>query len=166
MRRHTSHMTVAALIAATLSVASCSRPANDYSGYSDLGADGWIYGDTISFVPQTTDTVATGDIVVSLRHTPDYAWRNIWLEVTVMADSAATAVARRDTVSIDLCDAYGRWYGNGIGVSYQLSDTVARGVTRSAAAPVYVRHIMRADTLRGIEQLGVLFAEHRDPAGR
>ena len=157
--RPTSLMTsVAAAI--VFCVVGCSAPGNDYSGYTTLPADGWVYGDTVSYDVAHHDSVARGDLVVSLRYAHDYQWRNVWLEITTMADSRGT-VARRDTVTIDLRDKYGRPRGNGIGVSFQLSDTVARHVTHHAGAPVLVRHIMRADTLRGIEQIGVSFIDNK-----
>lgn len=141
---------VIAVAAALITAATaCTGIGNDYTGYTDLPADGWLYGDTLTFVPQHSDSIATADIILSLRHAPDYPYSNVWLEVTTAQPP------RRDTVNIALCDKYGRWYGNGIGVSYQVSDTVARHITHVTGTPVYVRHIMRADTLAGISQLGI-----------
>ncbi len=157
--RQAALITLASLMLVMM-LGGCSRPGNDYSGYTRLPDDGWRYGDTLRYDVVHIDSIAQGDLVVSLRYAHDYEWPNLWLEVTTMADTAGN-VARRDTVSIDLRDKYGRPLGNGIGVSFQLSDTVARNVTHRSGAPVCIRHIMRADTLAGIEQIGVSFVEQQ-----
>jgi len=156
MRLSTGHITRRALLTVTTAamltaaLGGCSPSDTPCSRYTAVPRDGWRYGDTITFVPEHPgDSVKTADMVLSLRHTPDYPYSNVWLEVTVAEPP------RRDTVNVPLCDKYGHWYGNGIGVSYQLSHTVARGVSHVTGTPVTVRHIMRADTLTGIEQLGI-----------
>lgn len=157
--RLTTLITSVVTLAVTATIA-CSGPGNDYSGYTNLPAQGWPYNDSIRYDIEHIDSVATGSLVVSLRYAHDYAWRNIWLEVTTMADSTGI-VDRRDTVTVDLRDKYGRPHGQGIGVSFQLSDTVAHNVTHRSGSPVYVRHIMRVDTLAGIEQIGISFVENQ-----
>ena len=56
-----------------------------------------------------------------------------------------------------LADVYGRWHGQGFGASYQFSRPFNTGVTLVRGDSVTVRHIMRVDTLRGIEQIGIKF---------
>lgn len=153
--RHILASSIAA--AAIVAMAGCSAPGNDCSSYTDINPDGWRYNDTLTFMPVHTDSICRADLILSLRHSADYPYSNVWLEVTVGNDSTATprTPVRRDTISIDLCDKYGRWYGKGIGMSFQLSDTVATGITHANGMPVYVRHIMRTDSLTGIEQAGI-----------
>ena len=61
-----------------------------------------------------------------------------------------------DTVDIPLSDRYGRWLGKGIGSSFQTTDTVAT-LLHASGSEVRIRHMMRCDTLRGINQLGIFF---------
>ena len=63
---------------------------------------------------------------------------------------------RVDTVDVRLADTFGRWYGTGIGVSYQRIDTIYPSISIPVGAPVTVRHIMRVDTVTGIEQIGLI----------
>lgn len=136
-------------------VAACTGSRNDFSGYCNLPVDGWAYGDTLTFVPCHPDTVADGSLVLSLRHDNSYLFSNLWLEISY--DDVAGH--RVDTVNVQLCDVYGHWFGHGIGARYQLSDTVTGRFRHLTSTPVRVRHIMRVDTLRGIEQLGVAFIQ-------
>lgn len=147
------HIVVAFL--SVMMVSSCVDNRNDSSCYTNMPPEGWVYGDTLVFNPMHPDSVATGDIVLSLRHDNSYQYSNLWVEVTY-----ADGMSRKsDTINVEMCDAYGHWYGHGIGARYQLSDTVVRGVSHVSGAPIGVRHVMRVDTLRGLEQLGVAFVE-------
>lgn len=144
-------------MAALAGLSGCRMGPNDYSSYHDIDPAGWRYGDTLryNFVPR--DTVVTGGLVVSLRHTNDYIYSNIFLEVTV-ADSVGS---RRDTLAITLADDFGRWYGRGIGTDFQVSDTVAADMTLHRPVNIGVRHIMRDEVLADIEQIGVSFVEKK-----
>ncbi len=121
-----------------------------FSSYQDIDPKGWAYDDALTF---TTDSVA-GDLTVAIRHSVDYPYRNLWLEITRRgADSSARVI--RDTIDMELADPFGLWRGNGIGASRQVEATVARGISLDSASTVTVRHIMRLDTLQGIRQAGI-----------
>lgn len=142
-------------IIAVVTIASCSQ--GEHSGYASVAPDGWIYGDSLTLLhgnPDTTDVVRA-DIAVALRHCNSYEYSNIWLSITYAnPDSIVT-----DTFAITLADDFGNWLGQGMGVSYQQIDTVLRDVAIDLGKPVKINHIMRTDTLRGIEQAGVMIIE-------
>lgn len=132
-----------------IAAAGCSEPARvPQSGFSHIPDCGWLYGDTVVIRLGTqTDAPAPA---LALRHTDEYPYRNLWLEISQELDSATTL---RDTVNIELCNAYGRWYGNGFGGSYQIAFPLPRNVS---VHEVCIRHIMRVDTLRGITDVGIV----------
>ena len=137
---------MAALIAAT----SCSN--GETSAYATLPEWGWLYTDPVTFV---TDSVAPGadaTMTVALTHNNDYPFRNIWLETTY---TATDSTLRTDTLNIELCDRFGRWFGKGFGASYQIEATLPHTVAPIPASVVRVRHILRVDTLKGVEKLGI-----------
>ncbi len=145
----------AAAGAALLAAASCSRPGNSASGYEAMPpAPGWCYSDTLRFPLAHTDSVAAGRVAVGVTHTGAYPCSDLWLEITSAADGGGV---RRDTVCLRLADRNGRWTGHGIGTSFQVADTIARPLTHRSGSPLIVRHIMRRDTLPGIERVGVFF---------
>lgn len=132
-----------------IAAAGCSEPSRvPQSGFSHLPDYGWAYGDTVVIrLDAPADAPAPA---LAVRHTDGYPYRNLWLEVSQRIDSVTTL---RDTVNIELCNAYGRWHGNGFGGSYQLAFPLPRAVS---AKEVNIRHIMRVDTLRGITDVGIV----------
>ncbi|MCM1355776.1 MAG: gliding motility lipoprotein GldH [Staphylococcus sp.] len=130
----------------------------DYSRWADMPPAGWVYGDTVSLLPVDTtlsdndSIVDGGKLKVALRHSNAYPFSNIWLELTY---HSTNRLMMRDTINIRLADIYGRWLGSGFGASYQQDMTVSPSATIDVTRPVSLRHIMRVDTLTGIEQVGV-----------
>lgn len=136
-------------------VCGCTTTPGDYSGFVALDSDGWAYGDTVELIPTALDSVAPMKVTVSLRHNDRFPYRNLWLEVSYKERMQDSIRLRRDTVNIEMADTYGRWLGHGIGTSYQCSADVNCGVNIVAGSTVKIRHVMRVDTLRGIEQIGI-----------
>lgn len=128
---------------------------NDFSQFHDLSPDGWHFGDSLKYHFSPADSVVCGDLTLSIRHSNDYIYSNLFLEVTV-SDSLST---RRDTVALTLADDFGRWHGRGIGTDFQVSDTIARNASFRRPVDIAVRHVMRDDILRHIEQVGISFVE-------
>lgn len=137
-----------------VSTLSCSQ-RSETGEFHAVDPRGWAYGDTVGFAVTSRDSVATGSIAIVIRHTNAYAYRNIWLELSYRAADSLPP----DTFNIELADAYGRWHGKGLGLSYQHVDTLLRDVCVNGSMSIGIRHIMRADLLEGIEQLGVIFIQ-------
>lgn len=147
-----SGMILPAIIAA-LGLMGCDGPSNDWSGYRQMPGREWVYADTLRFTPVHVDSLCAGRIVVAVRHDADFLYRELWIETTVKDGGRE----RRDTLAIPLADSFGRWQGCGIGTSFQITDTVERPFVHASGSNVTVRHIMRCDTLPGIEQVGLFF---------
>lgn len=140
------------LIIIVLTVTACSVTPGDYSRFTNLPESGWVYGDTIRFTPDSIDPASSKSLSVAIRHNNDYEYSNLWLEVTYLT---ADSLTRRDTMSMELADVYGHWLGKGMGSSYQVEASVPGRVNLAQGSDVEIRHVMRVDTLRGIEQIGV-----------
>lgn len=134
---------------------ACSLRHNDYSCFCDIPHEGWRYGDTLSYMPAIGDSIATGTLCIVIRHTNGYEYSNLWMEISMPAPDMTTV----DTIDMVLADDFGKWYGKGLGVSYQATDTIYKDVTIFKDRPIHLRHIMRADTLPDIEQVGLIFTE-------
>lgn len=145
------------LIVALISLSGCKMGHNDYSHYHNIDINGWAYGDTLIYNFTPKDSVIIGDMTLSLRHTNDYIYSNVFLEVT-LSDSTCSLC---DTLAITLADDFGRWHGRGIGTDFQISDTIALGITLRKPITIGVRHIMRDDVLKEIEQIGISFVENQ-----
>ncbi|MCM1452377.1 MAG: gliding motility lipoprotein GldH [Clostridium sp.] len=140
-------MAVAAAAALMLS-ASCG--STDERGKYWNMADGWPYSDTL--VCQV-DTTARADVAVVVRHAANYEFSNLWLELTISRPNEEDVA---DTFNVVLADDFGRWRGHGIGVGMQYADTLLHSIGIQDSTRLSLRHIMRADTLAGIEQVGIV----------
>lgn len=153
-------MNRAAVLIATILVAltalvdtSCSDRHDDYGDFTPVPAEGWSYGDTVSFLAAGLDSVpAPRKLKVGVIHNNDYRYSNLYLEVTCRKDRRYW----RDTVELKLADVYGAWLGRGIGPSYQVEATISPAIVIADSTRVSVRHIMRLDTVKGIERVGVI----------
>lgn len=134
-------------------LAACSGVGEGYSGYRQLPRQGWVYGDTVTFIPEHRNSLCRGRFVVAVRHDTSYPFSELWLE---LSSPGIDRIMRRDTLCFRLTDRHGNWTGHGIAASFQLTDT-SRIFRHPTGVPVHVRHIMRADTIRGFNQLGLFF---------
>lgn len=144
------------IICLTLCLGACSPKHNDYSEFKTLDLEGWAYGDTLTYNVEHQDSIVEGNLFLALRHSNDYLYQNLWLEVQF---TDADKLRYTDTLNIILADVYGRWNGKGIGVSYQKQVLLKRNLRHANGCPVTVRHIMRTDTLREIELVGIDFVQ-------
>lgn len=145
-----------AIAALWVAVASCEGGERDYSRWTDLPARGWAYGDTVTLIPVDTslhdnDSLVHRMLRLGLSHSNDYPFSNLWLEVTYHGEDRGY----RDTVNVALADVYGRWLGSGFGANYQHEVVLNPNADIDLTRPVSVRHIMRVDTLRGLNRIGV-----------
>lgn len=155
--RHNSNRTVIA--AAILAAATACVPSpDDYSDFRTLPDEGWAYTHHLTFTPEIADSASRGTMLVAVRHSGDFNYRNIWLEI---AATMPDGTVRRDTIDIELADKFGTWLGSGPGTSFQKADTLPRPYTLVDSATIELRHIMRIDTLHGIEQVGLIFKSDR-----
>ena len=147
------------ILSLLLCLGACAPKRNDYSEFKILNPQGWAYGDTLVYDVTHGDSILVGDLYLSLRHTNDYLYSNLWLEVTF---SDSNKIKYIDTLNIKLADVYGNWSGKGVGISFQKQILVKRRLSHVKGKAVNVRHIMRTDTLRGIELLGIDFVGKED----
>lgn len=131
----------------TIILAGCDTSGED-TLFTNLPDEGWAYTDTLEFSPRP----GRGAMSLAVRHDASYPYSNLWLEVAVTRPGLTIAP---DTVNITLCDPYGRWLGQGFGGSYQIEIPVAHDVNIDSLTTLRVRHIMRCDTIHGIDQVGI-----------
>lgn len=146
---------------AALLGAACSRYANDYSAFAAVDPDGWDYGNTLVFMPTTEDSLVEGTLALMVHHSDSYPYRNLYLEVSAQQLTPDSNITyRTDTINVVLADVYGNWLGSGVGTSFRLSQPINSNYRLLSKAPVRVRHIMRAETVPGLEQIGIIFTHH------
>lgn len=135
-------------------LAACTRE-REFTAYTTIDWQGWPYGSPVEYVVHIPDSTATGMLSLSLTHDNNYPYSNLWLEISYRDGEQPHC----DTVNIEMCDVYGRWYGKGLPGHYQLTHRlIDRPVLLHDSDVVTIRHIMRVDTLPSISQVGIGFA--------
>lgn len=129
----------------------CEQRHGSYSHFVNLGDRGWAYANSVKITPEGLDSIEMRRMEVAVRHDNDYPYRNIWLEISYSTSGKLV----RDTVQLMLADPYGRWLGKGFGPSYQISLPLGARFRIPDSTEIYIRHVMRVDTLKGIEQIGL-----------
>lgn len=132
--------------------ASCDRTVGVPGQFFTIDDAQWPYGESFVYNPRG-DTVgdSRGIVVFSVRHTNDYPYANLWIELAY--NSSDTVVA--DTFNIILADEYGKWLGTGAAPVILKSDSLRLRYLPNPDASYYLRHIMRVDVLPEIEQVGI-----------
>lgn len=156
MSRKNRLILAGALAAAAL--ASCSYSPNSYSCFSSIDPGiGWAYGESYVYMPDIADSIARGQLALLVRHTNDYPFSNLWVEIQSQQPAGNGLQVRTDTFCIALADVYGNWYGRGAGATIEKLDTVYADFTLTDGSPLRLRHIMRPDRIEGIEKVGFIF---------
>lgn len=144
------------LLLAAVSCGSGGGASDRFSRFEALPENGWAYGDSVTFSTSGLDSVGYGKISVALRHNDRFLYQNLWLEVSYNDVNGCRVC---DSVNIVLADSHGRWVGKGIGSDYQCEVELPRQAFIPDSALISVRHIMRVDTLRGVDYIGVTVNE-------
>jgi gliding motility-associated lipoprotein GldH len=114
--------------------------------------NGWHQDSVLCYA---VDMSAAGccDVLLTVRHTMDYPYQNLWLFVDEYVDSV---LIQQDTVEAMLADDYGRWLGNGY-YRYELSLLYDEDYcfSESSQYTFSIRQGMRSDWLQGITDVGL-----------
>ncbi|MCF8309315.1 MAG: gliding motility lipoprotein GldH [Bacteroidales bacterium] len=132
---------------------SCNSP-DIYNQYKSVEKQGWYKEDTISFTPTVPDTSRQYNLIINLRHTTDYKYRNVYFFTTTHFPNGDI---NRDTIELRVAKKSGEWIGKGFGTIKTYRQMLLRGI-RFDQKGDYVFEFcqaMREDTLRGIEDIGL-----------
>ena len=141
-------------MAVSVLVAACSS-RTVFSEFRNSPLSGWDKDSVLVYEVGITDTVATYDVVLSLRHGQNYPYQNIWFFV-----EDASGVC--DTLEYYLADQRGRWLGNNrFGERMEMPCLVGSAVQFAHPGTyVYkVRHGMREAELQGVTEVGLTVEE-------
>ena len=114
----------------------------------------WTLDNSASFSFTVEDTVNSNNIFFILRTGSAYPYRNIWLFVTTSAPGGGSIT---DTLSYDLADENGNWYGKGFGDIHELKLPYRLNVffPHTGNYRVSISHAMRNAALKGVCDVGL-----------
>ena len=90
---------------------SCSEGVV-YEEYQKINSEGWFSEKPLVYKFTINDTVSSYKIKLHIRHQTEYEYQNLIFFVHTN---------RTDTIDINLCDKYGKWFGSGFGDIRDLS---------------------------------------------
>lgn len=96
-------------------VAACT-PAGTQMDFQQLPAQGWPLRTPVRFEISATDSLQPQSIWLTLRHTNEYPFSNIYLITSLQHPDGAVIT---DTLSYDLAAPDGSWLGSGNGLISQ-----------------------------------------------
>ena len=114
----------------------------------------WNQDVVVRFDIEITDTSSIFDFYLTLRHTTDYKYNNVYFFINTTFPDGNMA---RDTVEFILADKKGKWYGKGFGRMKDLKILLKKGL-RFQHGGVYLfefEQAMREKNLAGITDLGI-----------
>jgi len=141
------------LLTTAIIVASCGRNVV-FTDSLPVPDRVWTPDNTASFSFSVEDTINSNNIFVVLRTGSAYPFRNIWLFVTTTAPGGSSIT---DTLTYDLADEKGNWYGKGFGDIHELKLPYRLDVFFPEAGEyrISIRHGMRNAGLKGVYDVGL-----------
>jgi gliding motility-associated lipoprotein GldH len=109
MKNHLSLIIIA--LAVLLSLTACD-PNRLYETNTAVVNEKWAYDDVKSFSVDVKDTTTRYNIYINLRHSFQFEWRNIYVQVSTQLPDGKKMEKR---VNLPLCENDGKWYGSCLG---------------------------------------------------
>lgn len=150
-------LAVALWVAVTLM--ACTMEKSPKGTFKDVPNVGWNKDMSFSFTPQWSDSSARYDVVLAVRHTSDYRFRNLSLVVDLI-DSAAHVDRRK--VNFILADSHGNWTGAGFGSLYQSRVVVAQDVSPQQVKSIVVWQAMNnVERVKDVTDVGIIVEQSK-----
>jgi len=150
-----SFLQFAALIVASVIIASGCKNNVFYNETVHLKNNEWKAADTLFYTFESKDTLAAYDFYFDVRNTTDYDMQNLYLFITAFYPGDTFS---RDTAECILAAPDGKWYGKGMGKHKDSRFLFRKGVKFRKAGNyvIAVNHAMRKEKLKGISDVGIL----------
>lgn len=134
-------------------IAGCKQVAL-YERLQNIPKAAWSEDKVPSFSFEITDTITAYNVFVVIRHTNQYPYRNIWLNVGLQQPGDT---ARHQHFELQLA-ATDKWLGTGMDDIYEHRARLFNQpvhFSKSGTVIFTMQHIMRQNPLPGIMQAGI-----------
>ncbi|MCO4805470.1 gliding motility lipoprotein GldH [Salibacteraceae bacterium] len=115
----------------------------------------WAYDQPVSFTTEVSDTLATHNFYIQLRHGGDYKYQNL---IVFFRTYYPNNTFITDTVDCPLAETDGKWKGSGLGdildnrIVFKINQTFPQAGTYN----LELQHGMRSDSIHEIYDVGLL----------
>jgi gliding motility-associated lipoprotein GldH len=135
-------------------IAACTQ-LNVFERTVAIPKQTWFYNYKPSFTFTVTDTAASYNIFIVLRHTDSYQYNNIWLNLATKAPGGSV---QSQNVDIRLATDAKGWEGNGMDDIFEIRKNISRGPVPFSKAGKYtftISQVMRENPLKHILNVGI-----------
>ena len=144
------------LLAPLLSIAfmSCGKENVVFEKKYDLKNGQWTYADTLDFDFDIADTTEIYDIVLTIKHTPQYPMQNIYTHIYTKFPSGERV---KQQLNIDLADNTGKWEGDCSGSECDFEIPIQPNAFFNASGrhTITLEQYMRVESLAGINSIAL-----------
>ncbi len=125
-----------------------------YDQQVELPKQGWFMNEAVKFDVDIVDTLVPYDFNLTLRHSTDYRYSNLYVFMTTRFPNGKIS---RDTIECLLADAAGRWTGGGWGKirDEEVNLRTQLHFPQSGQYQFFIQQAMRTDTLKEISHVGL-----------
>jgi gliding motility-associated lipoprotein GldH len=133
---------------------SCTKEKIIFEKKYDLKNGQWAYTDTLDFSFNITDTMAVYDIVLAIKHTPQYATQNLYLNIATKFPTNERPV---QLLNLDLADKTGKWEGKCSSSECDFEIPIQPNAFFNAAGQytITLEQYMREENLKGINSIAL-----------
>ncbi len=123
----------------------------------------WLYNQPLSFNFEIADTTQLYDLVLYVSHSADFDYQNFYTLLKV--DAPNQEKPRIDTLSVELSDAVGAWYGQCSGQNCQTPITFLSQTAfdKTGKYTIQFSQFSRQDSLLGIHSLRLAVLKTNTP---
>jgi gliding motility-associated lipoprotein GldH len=135
-----------------LSIVACKDPVLVEKQFDIKPDAGWSYDEVLTFPFEIKDTARQYALMLDIRHKPDYAYQNLYLQLTTIFPNADTSM---NPLSIELADKTGQWYGSCSGRACDVTIPLQESIRFQAKGKyeISIEQYMRVNPVMGLERL-------------
>lgn len=124
-----------------------------FEEWKELDGVAWSVDSTLTYTFDVEDTTSVCHLLLGVRNTNTYPYRNIWLMAEIQGPNN---IMFRDTVQLHLANNIGEWYGKRSASIYTYMMPLYSQLRffNQGEYTVQLQHGMRADPLVGISSVG------------
>lgn len=140
-------------LAAVLILSSCDK-ARLMEENQQISNNSWEYKDAKQFTAEISDTAQTYNLYVNVRHSFQFEWRNVWVNIKTVFPDGKTFDKR---VNLVLSEPDGHWYGDCLGDNCDLQVNIQNNAffPQKGKYTFVVTQDMRVNPLPFVKSVGM-----------
>ena len=121
IRKTNSYVAILLLVCTiTLGLSSCDK-ARLFEENQQISNNSWDYKDAKTFTTEISDTSQNYNLYVNVRHSFQFEWRNVWVNIKTIFPDGKSFDKR---VNLVLSEPDGHWYGDCLGDNCDLQVSI------------------------------------------